>query len=137
MRSVCAAPSCAVRAPRPPPLHLCNIRHPFPRCIFVTFYTGTLMESEVECLCGAVQCIGDMKRGVARASFLPHPHLSSDEEQAWQQMNTAGSEQRSLLMRYKNCPKCGTMTTKCGCSGQIVCGGMDKCPNEACDHMKV
>ena len=95
------------------------------------------MESEVECLCGAVQCIGDMKRGIARASFIPHPHLSSDEEQAWQQMNTAGSEQRSLLMRYKNCPKCGTMTTKCGCSGQIVCGGMDKCPNEACDHMKV
>jgi len=28
-----------VRAPRPPPLHFCNILHPLPRCIFVAFYT--------------------------------------------------------------------------------------------------
>jgi hypothetical protein len=106
------------------------------QCVCGAVVCGTFMESEVECSCGHVQCIGDIKRGVARASFIPHPHLSSDEEQLWQQMNTSGSEQRNMLMRYKNCPKCGTMTTKCGCVGTVVCTGMDKCPNEACDHMK-
>ncbi len=57
--------------------------------------------------------------------------LSGDEEQLVQQANTDGSEQRNMLMRYKNCPKCGTMTTKYGCVGTAVYGGMDKCPNEA------
>ena len=106
------------------------------QCVCGNVACGTLMDSEVECTCGHVQCIGDMKRGMARASFLPHPHLSSDEELLWLQMNTSGSEQRNMLMRYKNCPKCGTVTTKCGCQGAVVCTGMDKCPNEACDHMR-
>jgi hypothetical protein len=106
------------------------------QCVCGDVACATLMDSEVDCTCGFVQCIGDMKRGMARASFIPHPHLSSDEELLWLQMNTAGSEQRNMLMRYKNCPKCGTVTTKCGCRGAIVCTDMDKCPNEACDHMK-
>jgi hypothetical protein len=106
------------------------------QCVCGAVACSTLINSEVECTCGHVQCIADMKRGSSRASYIPHHHLSWDEEQTWQQMNTAGSEQRSMVMRYKNCPKCGTMTTKCGCQGKVVCQGMDKCPNEACDHMK-
>jgi hypothetical protein len=106
------------------------------QCVCGAVVCSTVIDSEVECSCGHVQCIGDMKRGMRRENYIPHPLLSSDEEQNWQKMNTAGSEQRSMIMRYKNCPKCGTMTTKCGCQGKIQCAGMDKCPNEACDHMK-
>jgi hypothetical protein len=106
------------------------------QCVCGAVVCGTLLAGEVECTCGHVQCIGDMKRGFPRASYIPHPNVTSDEEQVWRQMNTVGSEQRSMIMRYKNCPKCGTMTTKCGCQGVVVCAGMDKCPKEACDHMK-
>jgi hypothetical protein len=106
------------------------------QCVCGALACSTLIDSEFECMCGHVQCIGDMKRGSSRTGFIPHPFLSSDDLQLWQQMNTAGSEQRTMIMRYKNCPKCGTMTTKCGCQGAVVCAGMDKCPNEACDHMK-
>jgi hypothetical protein len=106
------------------------------QCVCGAVNCSSLIQSEVECLCGNVQCIGDMKRGLPKVSFIPHPHLSSDELQLWQQINTAGSDQRSMIMRYKNCPKCGTMTTKCGCVGKVQCTGKDKCPNEACDHMK-
>jgi hypothetical protein len=105
------------------------------QCVCGAVVCSTLISSEVECACGFVQCIGDMKRGASRANFIPHPHLSSDEEQSWQQLNTVGSDARSMIMRYKNCPKCGTLTTKCGCQGKIQCAGMDKCPQEACDHM--
>jgi hypothetical protein len=105
------------------------------QCVCGAVVCSTLIGSEVECTCGYVQCIGDMKRGASRGTLIPHPLLSSDEEQLWQQMNTAGSDKRSMIMRYKNCPKCGTLTTKCGCEGAIVCAGMDKCPNERCDHM--
>jgi hypothetical protein len=103
------------------------------QCVCGAVACSSLINSEVECTCGHVQCIGDMKRGAARASYIPHPLLSSDEVQLWQEMNTVGSEKRSMVMRYKNCPKCGTMTTKCGCTGRAVCSGMDKCPNEACE----
>jgi hypothetical protein len=105
------------------------------QCICGAVACSTIISSEVECKCGHVQCIGDMKRGTTRASYVPHPHLSSDDEQSWLQMNIEGSELRSMIMRCKHCPKCGVMTMKCGCEGSIVCTGMDKCPKEACDHM--
>ena len=39
-------------------------------------------------------------------------------------------------MRFKGCPHCGTMTTRCGCSPQkIECDNLERCPNEKCDHI--
>jgi len=38
-------------------------------------------------------------------------------------------------MRFKPCPKCGVETTKCGCEGTVQCNGLERCPNEKCDHM--
>jgi hypothetical protein len=72
-----------------------------------------------------------MKRSVKRKGWAPHPHLTSDDLNDWEMLNVSGSEQRWKLMRFKNCPKCGTVTQKCGCpSNNIVCNGLDKCPNE-------
>jgi hypothetical protein len=72
-----------------------------------------------------------MKRSVEREGWILHPHLTFEDLNDWKQLNTSGSEQRWKLMRFKNCPKCGTVTQKCGCpSSNIVCNGLDKCPNE-------
>ena len=47
-----------------------------------------------------------------------------------------GSVERFELMRFKKCPKCGAVTTRCGCEdGRVVCDGLERCPNEKCDHM--
>jgi hypothetical protein len=95
------------------------------------FCSQIIIDSEVECKCGYVQCISDMKRSVSREGWTPHPHLTSDDVNDWKMLNVSGSEQRWKLMRFKNCPKCGTITQKCGCSSSnIICNGLDKCPNE-------
>lgn len=85
----------------------------------------------MECQCSFVQCIADMKRSVDRVGWAPHPQLTSDDLLDWKMLSMPGSEQRWKLMRFKNCPKCGTATQKCGCSpAKIECNGLDKCPNE-------
>jgi hypothetical protein len=90
-----------------------------------------IIDSEVQCTCGHVQCVADMKRSVPREGWTPHPHLTCDDINEWKMLNVSGSEQRWKLMRFKSCPKCGTVTQKCGCpSSNIVCNGLDKCPNE-------
>jgi hypothetical protein len=111
-----------------------GVRHliySFSQFLFYLLLAQILLDSEVQCRCGHVQCISDMKRSVDLKGWTPHPHLSNDDLTDWKMLNTPGSEQRCNLMRFKNCPKCGTATTKCGCpSGQVVCNGLDMCPNE-------
>ena len=39
-------------------------------------------------------------------------------------------------MRTKKCPRCLIDTTKCGCdASNVICNGLDRCPNEACNHL--
>jgi len=45
-------------------------------------------------------------------------------------------EDRFEMFRLKNCPKCDTVTVKCGCNPLLSqCGDSDFCPNQACNHM--
>lgn len=51
-------------------------------------------------------------------------------------MSQAGNADRFGLFRFKACPGCGVISTRCGCpSSRIICDGLERCPNEACDHM--
>jgi hypothetical protein len=53
-------------------------------------------------------------------------------------LSQAGNADRFGLFRFKACPGCGVISTRCGCpSSGIICDGLERCPNEACDHMCV
>jgi hypothetical protein len=53
-------------------------------------------------------------------------------------LSQAGNADRFGLFRFKACPGCGVISTRCGCpSTGIICDGLERCPNEACDHMYV
>ena len=105
-------------------------------CACGRLIVGQSSESEYECACGLVACIGDVKNSVESQNWVAHPFSSCLQEERWKEFTQVGSEARLLLMRTKKCPSCGTKTTKCGCSsGAVVCNSMDRCPNEACDHM--
>jgi hypothetical protein len=97
---------------------------------------GQTSESEYECSCGQIASIGDVKNSVVVQNWIAHPFSSCLQEERWKEFTQAGSEARQSLMRTKKCPSCGTTTTKCGCHGVVICNQMDKCPNEACDHMQ-
>lgn len=75
---------------------------------------GHTTESEYECSCGQISCIGDVKNGVALQNWSAHPFSSCLQEERWKEYTQVGSEARQLLMRTKKCPSCGTKTTKCG-----------------------
>jgi hypothetical protein len=104
-------------------------------CTCGRIIVGETTESEYECSCGQISTIGDVKNSVAVQNWIAHPFSSCLQEERWKEYTQVGSEARLLLMRTKKCPSCGTKTTKCGCQGVVVCNQMDRCPNEACDHM--
>jgi hypothetical protein len=97
---------------------------------------GETNECEYECLCGRIASVGDLKNGCVVHKWIAHPLSSCVQEERWKEYTQPGSEARQILLRTKRCPSCGTQTTKCGCQGTVICNQLDKCPNEACDHMK-
>ncbi len=98
---------------------------------------GNSQDCEAICgQCGRCATIGDFKRKEIPESWIPHATISSDEVLNWNMLNDAGNSSRRDLMRFKGCPHCGTMTTRCGCSPQkIECDNLERCPNEKCDHI--
>jgi hypothetical protein len=97
---------------------------------------GRCMECEVECRCGRVSSIGDMKLGGSVQQWRPHPYSTCNTELEWRLLSTHGSSERIALMRSKKCPGCLFETIKCGCDpGNVVCNGLDRCPKEACNHL--
>jgi hypothetical protein len=104
-------------------------------CICGRLVVGQTSDSEFECSCGRISSIGDIKNSNGVQDWVAHPFSSCLQEERWKEYTQAGSEARHSLMRTKKCPSCGAKTTKCGCQGTVVCNQMDKCPNEACDHM--
>ncbi len=139
---------------------------PFARCpCLAAVFIGVSHECEVVCdACGAVTTVGDCKRGIPSGSLYPHPGVTSDSAFQWcvsppccvasesgcfgrspvsfndslhrHNLSQAGNADRFGLFRFKACPGCGVISTRCGCpSSQIICDGLERCPNEACDHM--
>lgn len=98
---------------------------------------GNSQDCEAICgQCGRCATIGDFKRKEIPESWIPHATISSDEVLNWNMLNDVGNSSRRDLMRFKGCPHCGTMTTRCGCSPQkIECDNLERCPNEKCDHI--
>lgn len=97
---------------------------------------GRSMDSEVECQCGRISTVGDIKLGGGAVHWRPHPYSSCNTEHEWRLLSTHGSSQRIALMRSKKCPGCLIDTTKCGCdANNVMCNGLDRCPNEACNHL--
>lgn len=97
---------------------------------------GRSMDSEVECQCGRISTVGDIKLGGSAQHWRSHPYSSCNTEHEWRLLSTHGSPERISLMRTKKCPRCLIDTTKCGCdASNVVCNGLDRCPNEACNHL--
>lgn len=98
---------------------------------------GNSQDCEAICArCGRCATIGDFKRKEIPEMWLPHPTISSDEVLNWNMLNDVTNSSRRDLMRFKGCPHCGTMTTRCGCDpAKIVCDNLERCPNEKCDHI--
>jgi hypothetical protein len=98
---------------------------------------GTSQDCEAICShCGRFATIGDFKRKEIPDSWMPHPTISSDEIINWNMLNDVGNSGRRDLLRFKACPHCGTMTTRCGCDPKrIECDNLERCPNEKCDHI--
>jgi hypothetical protein len=94
------------------------------------------MDSEVECQCGRTATVGDIKLGSSTQHWRSHPFSSCNTEHEWRLLSTYGSSERIALMRTKKCPGCMIDTTKCGCdASNVICNGLDRCPNEACNHL--
>ena len=97
---------------------------------------GRSMDSEVECKCGRISTVGDIKLAGRTLHWRPHPYSSCNTEHEWRLLSTHGSSERIALMRTKKCPGCLIDTTKCGCeASNVMCNGLDRCPNEACNHL--
>jgi hypothetical protein len=98
---------------------------------------GSSLDCEAICSqCGRCATIGDFKRKEIPEVWLPHPTVSSDEILNWNMLNDVSNSSRRDLMRFKACPHCGTMTTRCGCDpSKIECDNLERCPNEKCDHI--
>ncbi len=109
---------------------------PVAACICGASVFGRSMDSEVECQCGRIRTVGDIKLGGSAQHWRPHPYSSCNTEHDWRLLSTHGSSERIALMRTKKCPRCLTDTTKCGCeANNVMCNGLDRCPNEACNHL--
>ena len=109
---------------------------PVAACICGASVFGRSMDSEVECQCGRIRTVGDIKLGGSAQHWRPHPYSSCNTEHDWRLLSTHGSSERIALMRTKKCPRCLIDTTKCGCeANNVMCNGLDRCPNEACNHL--
>jgi hypothetical protein len=85
--------------------------------------------------CGRVKAVGDFKRNSPDQDWISHPNLKSGDLATWQAISQQGSVERYELMRFKKCPRCGAVTTRCGCEdGRVICDGLERCPNERCDQ---
>ncbi len=103
-------------------------------CDFVIVAPNELCEAQCS-NCGRIKAIGDFKRNSADQDWISHPNLKSGDLSTWQSMNQQGSIERFELMRFKKCPRCGAVTTRCGCEdGKVICDGLERCPNERCDQ---
>ena len=104
-------------------------------CFCGRLIVGQTSDCEYECSCGRISSIGDVKNSNALQNWMAHPFSSCLQEVRWKEYTQVGSEARQNLMRIKNCPSCGSKTTRCGCQGVAICNEMDKCPLEGCDHI--
>lgn len=103
-------------------------------CDFVIVAPHELCEAQCS-NCGRIMAVGDFKRNNPDQDWISHPNLKSGDLATWQSINQQGSIERFELMRFKKCPRCGAVTTRCGCEdGKVVCDGLERCPNERCDQ---
>ena len=109
----------------------------FARCTCSAILVAPTQECEAFCgFCGRAASIGNFKRQNFSEAWSHHADLSSHESLNWKILNSSGNSDRRDLLRYKPCPGCGVMSTRCGCDPKnIVCDMLDKCPQERCDHM--
>jgi hypothetical protein len=109
----------------------------FARCVCSAVLVAPTQECEAFCsYCGRAASIGNFKRQLFSEAWSHYADLSSHESLNWKLLNSSGNADRIGVLRYKPCPSCGVMSTRCGCDPtRIMCDALDKCPNERCDHM--
>jgi hypothetical protein len=109
----------------------------FARCVCSAILLAPTQECEAFCShCGRAASIGNFKRQNLSEAWNHHSDLNSHESLNWKLLNSSGNMDRIGVLRYKPCPQCGVMSTRCGCdSKNIVCDKLDRCPSERCDHM--
>lgn len=109
----------------------------FARCTCSAILVAPSQECEAFCVyCGRAASIGNFKRQNFSEAWNHYADLSSHESMNWKLLDSSGNADRIGLLRYKPCPGCGVMSTRCGCDpSNIVCDKLERCPQERCDHM--
>jgi hypothetical protein len=109
----------------------------FARCVCSAILLAPTQECEAFCsCCGRAASIGNFKRQSFSEAWNHLPDLSSHESLNWKLLNSSGNSDRIGVLRYKPCPSCGVMSTRCGCDPKnIICDKLERCPSERCDHM--
>jgi hypothetical protein len=109
----------------------------FARCVCSAILLAPTQECEAFCsCCGRAASIGNFKRQNFSEAWNHYAELSSHESLNWKLLTSSGNSDRRDLLRYKPCPGCGVISTRCGCDPKkIECDALDRCPKERCDHM--